>query len=83
MNVGCVENGLRRNEMLRENMRKWKHEIRKQANMHNGTASKFRGTIQICDDGDVTAFSKSRQIVLFILHFIFLRFCVPNIQKAK
>lgn len=49
--------------MLRENGRKWKHEIREQTNMHNVTASKFRGTTQICDCDNMTLFSKPRQIV--------------------
>lgn len=52
--------------------------------MHNGIASRFRGTTQICDGGNVTVFSKSRQTALqFFSHYIFLRFCVPKVKKAK
>lgn len=46
MNVGSAQNGLGRNEMWREDVRKLKHETRKQANMHSGTAAEFRGTAQ-------------------------------------
>lgn len=84
MSVGCAQNKLRRNDMLRENVRKWKHETRKQANMHNGIASRFRGTTQTYDGGNVTVFSKPRQIASrFFSHYIFLRFCGPKVKKAK
>lgn len=46
MIAGCARKGPGRNAMLREDVRKWKHETRKQANMQSGTAAGFKGTAQ-------------------------------------
>lgn len=56
---------------MREDVRKWKHETRKQANMHSETAAGFRGTAQIHVSGGVTIFSKSRHTAILFFFFTF------------
>lgn len=70
--------GKHRNKKLREDVRKWKHETRKQENMHTGTAAGFKGTAQNPRQWQWNYLQQARADPnTFFLHSIFLRFSIP------